>query len=270
MYPKVINPKKHGKTTYNNTGSCAPFLKYLAKEDKERGINMEHYFSATKDFVSPGEVMMAIDNNHRQLSKCDAKFFTLVLAPTPEEMLHLNNNVQELKEYTRDVMDIYARTFKDKNGISKNLRGTDLIYFAKVEYNRSFDGKHKDVLSGKRKSGEKKPGAQFHVHIIVSRKDNQNKQKISPLANDKNLFHRKAFKLNSCLHFDKKYNYEGAAEELIQHIKEKPSKNDMVYFKNLFDPPLLATLTSESSEEQAEEIQNKESIAKKKKRRLGL
>ncbi len=297
MYTKVIYKKKNGGV-HDNSRSCAKLANYLCKEDEERGENLEFFFSHTEDFITVEEVIMKIDANKGQLGKTESKFFTIVIAPETDEMNHIGNDVGLLKEYTRDVMDVYAANFNDKNGVSKNLKGKDLLYFAKVEYNRYYNGDDEEVQIGKAKSGDKKPGNHLHVHIIVSRKDILNKQKLSPLANDKKLFHRKLFKLNSCDLFDKTYQYEGAGKELKEHIVKKRSEYDQVCFQPLFieaankvrnknaekrvedissnntvDFGLINTinaLISEPSEEQIEEMPNKEALAKKKKNRNRL
>ena len=71
MYVKVINPKKHGKTEYNNAGSCINLVTYLSKEDKDKGSEMEFYFSHDRDMVSSIEVIKSIDNNSPNIEKTE-------------------------------------------------------------------------------------------------------------------------------------------------------------------------------------------------------
>jgi hypothetical protein len=141
-----------------------------------------------------------------------------VIAPTPEEMQHLKNDREKVKAITRDFMDIYASNFNGKNGKSKNLKGGDLVYFAKLEENRYYKGTDKEVKEGKAKQGDPLPGDNTHIHVVVSRMDKTKNIKLSPLANSKKLFHREAFKTKSCEHFDKNYRYIGSGKELEKHI----------------------------------------------------
>ena len=111
MYVKVINPKKHGKTAYANTGSCSALVNYLSKEDKEkRGLEKELFFSHDKDYVLSIDVIRSIDNNCPLIEKGQARFYSLVVAPRPDEMDHIQNNKKMLRSYVRDMMDIYVRT----------------------------------------------------------------------------------------------------------------------------------------------------------------
>ena len=218
MYVKIINPKRDGKTEYNNAGSCSAVVSYLNKEDMGKGLEKEFFFSHDKDHVLSIDVIRSIDNNCPLIGKTEAKFYSLVVAPRPDEMDHIGNDKARLKAYVRDTMDIYAGNFNKKDGTSKNLTGTDLVYFAKLEDNRYYKSTDEEVKQGKAKKGDVLPGDNTHVHIIVSRQDKNKITKLSPLANSKKLFSRENFKMNSCKHFDKNYLYQGAGKELERHI----------------------------------------------------
>jgi hypothetical protein len=217
MYVKVINPKTHGKTEYNNSGSCTTLVNYLSKEDNDKGLKRELYFNHDQDKISSAEVIRSIDNNCPNIEKNEAKFYSLMVAPRPEEMDHLKNDQKILKEYVRDTMDIYAQNFNKKDGTNKNITGNDLVYYAKLESYRYYKGTDEEVIQGKAKQGDAMPGDNTHVHIIVSRKDKSKEIKLSPLVNSKKLFHREAFKDKCCDHFDKKYDYGGSGKELKKH-----------------------------------------------------
>lgn len=218
MFIKVINPKKDGKKTYNNTGSCIPLVNYLSKEDKAKMLERELYFNHQRDRVSSKEVITTIDNNSPLVAKKETRFYSLVIAPRPDEMEHLKNDKAKLKAYVRDVMDIYAQNFNRKNGDNKNLTGNDIVYFAKLEEYRYYKGTDTEVIEGKAKQGDPMPGDNTHIHVIVSRMDKSKTIKLSPLANNKKLFSREDFKLKSCEHFDKYYRYTGSGKELEKHI----------------------------------------------------
>ena len=218
MYVKVINPKKDGKKGYNNTGSCTTLINYLSKEDKSKGLGRELYFDHYRDRITAADVIKAIDTNAPLIDKHEAKFYSLVIAPRPDEMQHLKNDKAKLKSYVRDVMDIYAQNFNRKNGGSKNLTGSDLVYFAKLEESRYYKGTDPEVKEGKVKQGDPLPGDNTHIHIVVSRMDGDKKIKLSPLVNSKKLFSREGFKMKCCEHFDKYYRYTGSGKELEKHI----------------------------------------------------
>ena len=218
MYVKVINPKIHGKTEYNNSGSCSAVVNYLGKEDEDKGLDKEFFFSHDKDQVLSIDVIRSIDNNCPSIVKGEARFYSLVVAPRPDEMDHIKNDKARLKQYVRDTMDIYAKNFNGKNGANKNLTGKDLVYYAKLEENRYYKGTDEAVKQRKAKQGDVMPGDNTHVHVIVSRTDKSKIIKLSPLVNDKKLFSRENFKLNSCNHFDENYKYQGAGKELEKHI----------------------------------------------------
>src|ERR1035437_2622979 len=133
MFTKVINPKTDGSTQFTNAGSCADLVKYLSKEDLDKGQDREYFFSHREDIVFTRTVLHEIDDNALQIARGEARFYSLVVAPRPDEMEHIGNNKAELKNYVRDVMDIYAKNFNGKDGKSKNLTGDDLVYFAKLE-----------------------------------------------------------------------------------------------------------------------------------------
>jgi len=218
MFVKVINPKTHGKTEYNNSGSCTTLVNYLSKEDKDKGLERELYFNHDQDKISSIEVIRSIDNNCPNIEKNEAKFYSLVIAPEPDEMQHLKSDPNRLKEYVRDTMDIYAQNFNKKDGTSKNLSGNDLVYYAKMEHNRYYKGTDEEVKKGYAKQGDPLPGDNTHVHIIVSRKDKSKEIKLSPLVNSKKLFSRENFKTKCCDRFDEKYKYEGSGKELEKHL----------------------------------------------------
>jgi hypothetical protein len=163
-------------------------------------------------------VIRSIDNNCPKIEKGEAKFYSLVIAPRPDEMDHIKNDKAKLKAYTREVMDIYAAGFNKKDGGSKGLTGADLVYFAKLEDNRYYKGTDEEVKQGKAKQGDPLPGDNTHIHVIVSRQDKEKQTKLSPLVNNKKLFSREGFKTKCCKHFDENYLYVGSGKELEKHL----------------------------------------------------
>lgn len=225
MILKIINPKKDGKNMYHNNGSCFPLIQYLSKEDDELGSKKEYFFSHSKDVVMASEVLSTIDSYRKGLEKKDTKFYSLVVAPSDKEINCMTDARKELKDYTRAIMDIYAANF---NGLTKakNLKGEDLVYFAKVEFNRHYKGSDKEVIEGVVEQGTLKPGNNMHVHIVVARKDKSNTYKISPLVKNRKLFSIEGMKLKSCYKFDEVYLVNTSAKELEEHMIKR-DKNDL-------------------------------------------
>ena len=259
MFVKVIDPKKHGKTTYNNAGSCSALVNYLSKEDKGKGLEKELFFSHDQDHVRDIDVIRNIDNNCPLIGKNEAKFYSLVVAPRPDEMEHIKNDKSRLKAYVRDTMDIYASNFNKKNGTSKNLTGKDLVYFAKIEENRYYKGTDEAVKQGIAKQGDVLPGDNTHVHIIVSRQDKSKTTKLSPLANSKKLFSRENFKMNSCKHFDDNYKYQGSGKELERHIvmRDGSAQEREDYFIKQYERIQAPHYTQENQEEEKKKAKKK-------------
>lgn len=208
--------------TYDNSGSSGKAVNYLEKEnDKKPTKDKEFFFSADKDKVRPDEVVKELDNNKKKLSKTDAKFFHLSVSPSEKELKHIGGSAEKLKDYTRSVMDKYAENF------GKGLKGDDIMYFAKVEQNRYFHGDDKEVKNGQARTGQKKPGENMHVHILVSRKSKNGKLKLSPLTNHRNTkkgaikggFNRDEFVQSSESEFDKTTGYKRDRDETYEHYK---------------------------------------------------
>lgn len=156
-----------GGGKYANTGSSIGSTTYLEHEDeqrKEQGKSVEPFFN-DKGIFEPKEVSYNLDNNKSKLMKTDSKFFVLTVSPSEAEIKAMGNTSQEqsanFKEYiVNGVMEQYAKNF------GKDLKAKDLMYFAKIHHER----------------GDKQ-GEQMHAHILVSRKDIENKIKLSPQTN---------------------------------------------------------------------------------------
>lgn len=259
MFVKVIDPKKHGKTAYNNSGSCSALVNYLSKEDNENGWKKQPFFSHDKDYVLSTDVIRIIDNNCPSLATNDTMFYSLVIAPRPDEMEHIRSDKARLKAYVRDTMDIYASNFNKKDGTSKNLTGKDLVYFAKIEENRYYKGTDEAVKQGIARQGDVLPGDNTHVHIIVSRTDKSKTIKLSPLANSKKLFSRENFKLKSCKHFDENYKYQGSGKELEKHIvmRDGSMQEQMDYFMKEYEQIKIPHYTAENQGEEKKKVKKK-------------
>ena len=158
--------------TYNNAGSCRQLTNYMEHEDLERmekGIYTEGFFNLTDDNIYKSKVIKDIDSNIGQLMKTDAKFYAIHVSPSEKELRAMGNTEQEqakaMKRYIREVfIPEYAKNF------NKGLSETDIKFYGKIHFDRN-------------RSDNK---LNMHCHLIVSRKDQSNKKKLSPLTNHKN------------------------------------------------------------------------------------
>ena len=160
------------KGTYNNAGSSRQLANYLEHEDLERmekGIYTDGFFNLTDDNIYKSKVIKDIDTNIGQLLKTDAKFFAIHISPSENELRAMGNTEQEkaeaMKRYIREVfIPKYAKNF------NKGLSKADIKFYGKIHFDRSRSDNELNM----------------HCHLIVSRKDQTNKKKLSPLTNHKN------------------------------------------------------------------------------------
>ncbi|MFT0588560.1 DUF5712 family protein [Bacteroides thetaiotaomicron] len=158
--------------TYNNSGSCRQLANYMEHEDLERmekGIYTEGFFNLVEDNIYKSKVIKDIDINIGQLLKTDAKFYAIHVSPSEKELQAMGNTEQEqaeaMKRYIREVfIPKYAKNF------NKELSASNIKFYGKIHFDR---GRSDNELN-------------MHCHLIVSRKDQANKKKLSPLTNHKN------------------------------------------------------------------------------------
>ena len=158
--------------TYNNAGSSRQLASYMEHEDLERmekGIYTDGFFSLTDDNIYKSKVIKDIDSNIGQLLKTDAKFFAIHVSPSESELRAMGNTEQEkaeaMKRYIREVfIPEYAKNF------NKGLSEADIKFYGKIHFDRSRSDNELNM----------------HCHLIVIRKDQTNKKKLSPLTNHKN------------------------------------------------------------------------------------
>ena len=158
--------------TYNNSGSSRQLANYMEHEDLERmekGIFTEGFFNLTDDNIYKSKVIKDIDTNIGQLLKTDAKFYAIHISPSEKELRAMGNTEQEqaeaMKCYIREVfIPEYAKNF------NKELSEADIKFYGKIHFDRSRSDNELNM----------------HCHLIVSRKDQTNKKKLSPLTNHKN------------------------------------------------------------------------------------
>ena len=158
--------------TYNNAGSSRQLVSYCEHEDLERmekGIYTDGFFNLTDDNIYKSKVIKDIDTNIGQLLKTDAKFFAIHVSPSENELRAMGNTEQEkaeaMKRYIREVfIPEYAKNF------NKGLSEADIKFYGKIHFDRNRSDNELNM----------------HCHLIVSRKDQAGKKKLSPLTNHKN------------------------------------------------------------------------------------
>ena len=198
------------KGTYNNAGSSRKLCNYCEHEDMEsmeQGIYTEGFFNLTDDNIYKSQVVKDIDSNIGQLLKTDAKFYAIHVSPSEKELRAMGNTEQEqaeaMKRYIREVViPEYARNF------NKGLSAEDIKFYGKIHFSRDRSNNELNM----------------HCHLIVSRKDQSNKKKLSPLTNHKNTkkgtvkggFDRKNLFQQAEQGFDKLFGYK---RELIESFE---------------------------------------------------
>ena len=125
--------------------SSADFAEYLEKENQ--GVeqeDVEHFFNQYGDEIDAKDVVKEIDDNTAKLKKKEPKFYSITVSPSKYELRKLQNNSEDLKKYTRAIMNDYATSFnREING--KPITVDDIKYFAKIEHQRTFKGTDKQV-----------------------------------------------------------------------------------------------------------------------------
>jgi hypothetical protein len=239
MYVKIHSSKKD-----NNRGSCNALINYLEKENLEKDLlNHEKFFDQKSSDVSFHSVQATIDNNKGKLGKEETKFYMISVNPSKDELRHIGRKVsgrdikdisqltaielkryeEALKDYTRRVMDEYAKNF------NRGLTSENLVYFGKVEHARYHGRDSSEVKEGLYKAGDRKEGLQTHVHIVVSRMDESKKIRLSPMANaksSKNIINGKEVQIGfdrmkfvqSCeKSFDSNFDYKRLQQHKFSH-----------------------------------------------------
>ncbi|MBW3130898.1 DUF5712 family protein [Hymenobacter profundi] len=210
------------------SGSCGGLVAYLEKEVQG------HWFSLDREDVPAAEVVATLDRNKRNLNRDADKYYQVVLAPSQAELRHIDSDPEKLRAYTRAAMEEYAANF------GKGIEGKDLMYFAKVEHERTTGPKDRAVQVGDMARGQAKAGPQTHIHIIVSRTENlpryterkqagevdrKNPYHLSPLTNHKNTergvvtggFERKQYSERVEQAFDQAFSYERPLTETFHY-----------------------------------------------------
>ena len=124
----------------NYSQSSADFVGYLEKENEGlKEAEMEHFFNQYGDEISAEEVVKEIDGNTAKLKKKEPKFYSITVSPSKYELKKLQNNSQDLKTYTREIMKDYVASFnREING--RPITIDEIKYYAKIEHQLTFKG----------------------------------------------------------------------------------------------------------------------------------
>lgn len=202
-----------------NTGSVRSYVYYLGHENRDKtnlGMTADliPFYDKHNNPVSPDDVVAGIDSNHRHLHSYDAKFFSLILSPSDEEVRCIGKTkaerIEGLKQYVEKVLDQYAKQFGRNNIKGKE----DLIYYYTIHEYRIDD------------DGNLVPG--IHVHVVISRNDASGEVKLSPRTNHregdkgekaviKHGFNRNDFYRKCEATFDETFGYLRPVEESFDY-----------------------------------------------------
>lgn len=237
------------KGTYNNAGGCRQLANYLEHEDLERmekGIYTEGFFNQTEENLYKAQVIEDIDTNIGQLLKTDAKFYAIHVSPSEKELKTMGNTEQEqaeaMKRYIRKVfIPEYAKNF------NKGLSAEDIKFYGKIHFDRNRSDNELNM----------------HCHLVVSRKDQSNKKKISPLTNHKNTkkgaikggFDRTNLFKQAEAGFDRQFNYQRDLQEMFMYCNtmKNGSINDKLQMQEQelkqFQKPLVPEIENSKRQE---------------------
>lgn len=269
-----------GKGLSQRSGSCSGLVAYLEKEVQGQ------WFGLDREDVPAAEVVATLDRNKRNLNREADKYYQVILAPSQAELRHIDSNPEKLQAYTRAAMEQYAANF------GKGIDGRDLVYFAKMEHERTTGPQDRAVQVGDVPRGQAKEGEQTHIHVLVSRTENlaryaerkqagelerKNPYHLSPLTNHRNTargvviggFERKQYSERVEQAFDQVFGYDRPLIETFRyaHTMQHGSREECVALRmqTIQEQP---TLTQQSITEQQQVMV--EPTVQKQRRARGL
>lgn len=168
------NPgRKGGKEVYANKGSSARLVHYMWANEEKREGNM--FFNNESDAIHYEDVKSLIDNNVKGLRKEDVKFWSLNINPSEKELLHIGNDKEKLKEFTKQCVANIVQELNE--GKDKKFELNDLVWTAIIHDTRKYTTYDKNIPECKR-VGESKENS-MHVHIILSNNVKAQNRKLS-------------------------------------------------------------------------------------------
>jgi len=141
MYITISPQKSGGRFAL----SVSDYVGYLQKENEALPENVhEHFFSHWEDKIAPEKVIQDIDGNTVKLSLKEPRFYAITISPSRSELNALTKPSEDLRAYTRKVMEAYTRCF-NREIDGRPIRTSDILYYAKVEHTRHFKGTDLEV-----------------------------------------------------------------------------------------------------------------------------
>lgn len=132
--------------------SVADYVRYLEKENEglepsdlgqtespQEERKMENFFNQYEDNIPTKRVVHDIDRNTARLMKKEPKFYFITVNPSQYELKPLENNSEDLKRYTRELMKEYAKSF-NRTIEGRPVTVDDIVYYAKIEHERTYKG----------------------------------------------------------------------------------------------------------------------------------
>ncbi|WP_048826523.1 DUF5712 family protein [Hymenobacter sp. DG25B] len=206
MHAKLLNPKANGKKAYHNQGSAAQSLNYLTHEARKNGEEAR-FFNGQQDLLDRDTVLASLDGNVKGLRTGEARFYSLVLSPSPEELAHIGGGDEaKLRAYTREVMAAYAAGFRPRDGgaVGKD----DLVWGAIIHHERTHRGTDAAVRGGEARPGQARPGLQAHIHVVVSARDRAQRVTLNP-GGRVSRFSLRDWQDEARVLFERQFHYQG-------------------------------------------------------------
>jgi hypothetical protein len=206
MHAKLLNPKVNGKKAYNNRGSAAQALHYLTHEARKNG-EPAHFFDQQRHGLDRETVLAALDSNVKGLRAQDARFYSLVLSPSPQELAHIGGGDEEkLRAFTREVLAAYAAGFRLKDG--RTVGEDDLVWGAIIHQQRTYRGTDPAVKQGAARAGQARAGLQAHIQVVVSARDRAQRVTLNP-GGRVSRFSLRDWQEQARQVFERRFQYQG-------------------------------------------------------------
>ncbi|MBK3518723.1 DUF5712 family protein [Carboxylicivirga marina] len=222
-YIKFDTPTDANKTSPNG------FLNYMKKQDLDSGIDKEFWFNELEDYIPDYRIIEDIESQ-KGLGKNDFRYYTGSISFSQEELSFIDNDIMKLKEFGKQFIEnVYPQNF------NKRLLASDIRFYLKLESDRFYKGSDREVVSGKVKSGDKKPGNNLHFHFVTGRKSTDDKHKLSPLTAHINTtsgaviggFSRDNLKEQTEILFDTMFHYNRPLEQTYRHMNNMSPGKDI-------------------------------------------
>jgi len=119
------------------------------------------------------------------------------------------------KEEYKAFAALLRKDFKlpPKEGAPIIITPDNVKIYYKLEHNRYYKGGDKEVLQGKAKAGDVKPGFNKHIHFIIATKTADKQNRINPQTKNKREFNRVDLFHKVEHSFDEHFGYQRRYEE---------------------------------------------------------